>query len=519
MTLTADEKDLLRKIATPSRFAIHVAPEVLGRPWKFYPWIAYIEQRILRALSEPGRRIIIVSVPPQNGKTTYVGMFLPAWFLGMNPKKQVIFVAYNDEYATVWGSRVQSLIARYGDLFGVTLSRKMTAAGNWKMAGDFGGMMSVGIMGGITGNPGDLIIIDDVIKTMEDAMSATAKRKHLSEWDGSIQTRFQADTKVILCATRWAEDDLSGQLIERSRQPDYNGPPVEVINFPAFAEPTEDELTLLSEAELEVWRDVIGRAEGDHLEGQHARDFYLEKRPPSMDSFTFDALYQGKPGSREGGMFPPTNWRYYHPDELPEMVAKVRVWDMAATEGGGDWTVGTLAGLGVDGRIFVLDRQRFKKNPAGVEAEVIRFAHSDGPLVPIFLEEEKGASGKSNTSAYQRKRELLGFRVQAAPAEGTKEQRAIPYSTEQNKANVWLPDGAPWLAEWVDEHKKMMGDGRRPRHDDQIDTMAYAVNHLLRFNIPSSYTSSDEALERAGVGVGDFDVEAFLDEHGVDVVW
>jgi predicted phage terminase large subunit-like protein len=150
---------------------------------------------------------------------------------------------------------------------------------------------------------------------------------------------------------------------------------------------------------------------------------------------------------------------------------------------------------------------------------VIRFAHSDGPLVPIFLEEETGASGKSNTSAFQRKRELLGFQVNPAPAEGTKEQRAIPYSTEQNKQNVWLPKDAPWLAEWIDEHKRMMGDGRRPRHDDQIDTMAYAVNYLLRFNVPSSYTSSDEALERAGVGVGGFDVEQFFDEHGVESVW
>lgn len=448
-------------------------------------------------------------VPTHN--TTYCGMFLPAWFLGMNPRKQVIFIAYNDEYATVWGTRVRSIMERWGYLFGVGLSKKMTALGNWKMAGEFGGMMSAGIMGGITGNPGDLIIIDDVIKTMEDANSATAKRKHLEEWDGSIQTRFQDDTKVLICATRWAEDDLSGRLIERSREPGYNGPPVEVIAFPAFAEPLDEEMR--TDEELAEWRDVIGRKYDDHLEGQHSRGFYLEKRPPSMDAFTFDALYQCKPGSREGGMFPPGNWQSYRHDEIPEMAQVVRCWDMAATEGGGDWTVGTKMGISVDGRLFVLDRQRFRKSPDQVEAEILRFARSDGPMCPILLEEEKGGSGKATTAAFKRNKALLGFRVEAAKVEGSKEQRALPYSTEQNKRNVYLPEGAPWLAEWIDEHKKMMGDGRRPRHDDQIDTAAHAVNYLLRFNIPSTFIASHEMFERAPLG--EIDVEAFIEPREI----
>jgi hypothetical protein len=51
---------------------------------------------------------------------------------------------------------------------------------------------------------------------------------------------------------------------------------------------------------------------------------------------------------------------------------------------------------------------------------------------------------------------------------------------------VWLPES--WKKgnpneligrEWIDEHRKMMGDGRRPRHDDQIDTGAYAAMELL----------------------------------------
>jgi hypothetical protein len=80
-------------ISLPTRFGASIAEEYLGRPYNLYPWIEDTEQRVVNAIMQPGRRIIIINVPPQNGKTTFCGLFLPAWFLGMFPKKQVIFVA------------------------------------------------------------------------------------------------------------------------------------------------------------------------------------------------------------------------------------------------------------------------------------------------------------------------------------------------------------------------------------------------------------------------------------------
>jgi hypothetical protein len=44
---------------------------------------------------------------------------------------------------------------------------------------------------------------------------------------------------------------------------------------------------------------------------------------------------------------------------------------------------------------------------------------------------------------------------------------------------VWLPADAEWLEEWKKEHAGMVGNGVRPRHDDQIDTAAYCVLELL----------------------------------------
>jgi len=178
-------------------------------------------------------------------------------------------------------------------------------------------------------------------------------------------------------------------------------------------------------------------------------------------------------------MFPVENWQFYDPNDLPSIDKEVRVWDMAATEGGGDWTVGVkLARCG--DKFYVLDVRRFRRNAGGVQDEVKLVAALDGYGVKIKLEEEKGGTGKSVVEAYRRL--LVGYTVESAKAEGDKESRATPYSAEQHKRRMFLPQpgSVSWdVRKFIDEHKRMMGDGRRPKHDDQIDTAAYAMLELL----------------------------------------
>ena len=81
-------------------------------------------------------------------------------------------------------------------------------------------------------------------------------------------------------------------------------------------------------------------------------------------------------------------------------------------------------------------------------------------------------------------------------AEGDKESRATPASIEQNKGNVYLPRHAWWLNEWTKEHSQMDGKGKRPKHDDQIDTFAYAMRFLIQ--------NGDSAIwDLSALGTGD----------------
>jgi predicted phage terminase large subunit-like protein len=496
------DEQLARVIALPSTLGQHLGPELLGRKYQVYPWVAYLERKVISTLAQPGRRILIVNCPPQSGKTTYMGLWLPLWYLGHNPYNRILMVAYNETYASEWGGRVLKAMKDHGgDLFGVNVSSMTTAASKWFVDNGVGGMLSAGITGGITGQPGHLILIDDVIKTDEEASNPQTKAKHLKEFDGPISDRFQEDTKLFITATRWAEDDLSGSLIERYRDPERNGgTPVEIINFKAIAEPDPEDLEAMSEEELAEWTDFLGRHYGEALKGQHSLGFFAEMRANNPDEF--DKKRQGTPTARKGGMFPIAEWRYW--ERLPEIVARVRVWDLASSKAASaDWTCGVLMGKGRDGQFYVLDRQRFREGPDGVRARIKQTAARDTNTVPILIEQSRNGDGAHVISFYEN--ELVGFRVTGVTPKGDKTTRATGYSAEQNKNHVHLP--AAWdlktRKEWVNEHVQMDGKGGLPAHDDQIDPAAYAFNHLIGAGESILWDASQIDASRDGLSVED----------------
>lgn len=498
-------------ISLPSLVAVRLGREIFGAPYVIYPWIAYMEQRVIEAiLDETHERIIVINAPPQTGKSSYIGLFLPFWLTGMFPHKKLMYLSYSDDFSEAKGKEVRALHYQYGkDLFGSEIDTTFDTGKMWRLKGSSGGMLSAGIGGRITGNPGDIILIDDLLKNAEEARSEATKRTHIGEWDGTIARRMQPGTTIIIIATRWAEDDLSGTLRERVASPDYDGPEIEFIEFPAFAEPESD--VDLTPEEENVWRDVLNREYGEVLDcrfsripGREPRNFF-EKVKSSMDPYAWEAMYQQHPSIREGGLFPKDKWVYEKRETWPVMQEIVRVWDLAATEGGGDFTVGTKVGRGSDGRFYVMDIQRFRKGAGGVQEAIAQRAEIDGFTCAIQIEEEKGGSGKTSTEFF--KRMLPMFNVTAAKAEGDKVSRVMPGAAMQNNSMVVLDPDDPWVPGFVLETSKLMADGRGPKNDDQIDTYGYAMMKLVGRSGVSLYIPGQTPDLGGGGGDMDWDQE------------
>ena len=477
------ELDLLRQIALPSRLGVSLGQDIWGHEWTPFPFILDAEQQIVEAcLREDTQDWFIMNCPNQVGKTSWAGILLIFWFIGMFPDKQVIFISYSDGYSTEYGRAVRDLFKLHGKrLFGLEVDPGNDSNGDWSLRGhSSGGMLSVGITGQITGRQGHLVVIDDVLRTMQQAASVADKETHWNEWKGAIWGRRQPGSVYVLTATRLVDDDLTGRLLEEQR----HGGGINWVHliYPGICEPPAD-----FDGEDEEYRDRLGRRVGDPLVTRFSKpadtpddNWWTDARKALNNDLLFDCMVQQNPSRSESGMFPVDNWKYALRADWPQLYSHARAWDLATTKDGGDWTVGSLLSRAADGDIYVQGRVRKQMSSHDGIEHVKTTAQGDGPVVPVVIEEEKGSSGKHNVEFY--KRLLPGYQVVGAPVSGTKEMRATPYSILQQGGHVWLPadpEDAEWVAEWVKEHSKMMGDGRRPKHDDQIDTGAHAVNWLL----------------------------------------
>lgn len=230
--------------------------------------------------SRDGR--LVISVPPQQFKTSLC-RWLCVWLLADEPDGRIGYVSYAAQLARTSGRAVRAAIDTYGRDLGLTLARGHADASDWSLAGGHrGGMLSVGVGGSLTGRSVDrALIIDDPVRNQQDADSP-AVRGALHDWWSAVgRTRLAPGTPIIVVATRWHEDDLSGRLIAE-------GWPW--LNIPALADGHTE--------------DALDRSVGTWLEstrGHTAADWEATRR--DIGERTFAALYQGRPAPAEGGIF------------------------------------------------------------------------------------------------------------------------------------------------------------------------------------------------------------------------
>src|SRR4051812_45178963 len=54
---------------------------------------------------------LMVFMPPRHGKSEKTSKRFPAWYLGRNPRRQVIAASYNSDLATDFGREVRNIMA------------------------------------------------------------------------------------------------------------------------------------------------------------------------------------------------------------------------------------------------------------------------------------------------------------------------------------------------------------------------------------------------------------------------
>lgn len=198
-------------------------------------------ERLTRAVDDwrVGRSTyLLVNMPFRHGKSDLVSRALPAYFLGRcaDAQPDVIMSGYGTSLVKGFSKKVQTIMRStpYQQLYpGVLPSALYHAAEEWSVEGSQGSVVAQGLGGAITGKGGNLIIVDDYCKNREEAESKTIRDKTWDSFSDDLMTRTNAPAViVIVCATRWHEDDVVGRIYESMRN-DPGYPRFESMIFPA----------------------------------------------------------------------------------------------------------------------------------------------------------------------------------------------------------------------------------------------------------------------------------------------
>jgi predicted phage terminase large subunit-like protein len=407
---------------------------------------------------------LIISMPPQEGKSERASRRFPLWMLARNPNLRIAIVSYGHDVARRWGGKIRDDLRAHPELK-LVLSQSTSAKAEFELLGYDGGVVCVGVEGGLTSRPVDVLIIDDPYKDAKQADSKAWKLTVENFWTEVALPRLAPGAPVVLIQTRWRQDDLAGWLAAE-------GDDWRVLNIPAQADhdPEKGET------------DILGREPGEFMESARrrtVRDWLKKIR--EVGSRAWNALYQGRPAPAEGTMFKRTQWREY---DVPQWIVRddgVHVvsgydellisWDMTfkGTEGT-DLVAGQVwMRRGADA--FLLDQINRRMDFVDT-VKAFRELAAKWPQAVLKLVEDK-ANGPAVIS-------MLGRTVPGIVPEephGGKEARAAAVSPLVEAGNVWLP--APEFAAWIGGFIEECAGFPTATHDDQVDAMSQALNRLV----------------------------------------
>jgi predicted phage terminase large subunit-like protein len=437
---------------------------------------------------------LIISMPPQEGKSTRVTKIGPLWFLTRNPERRIAVVSYSAGLALTFGRDIRKFITdnqgQDGTLdLGLRISQDNGAASEWSLEGHKGGVKAVGLTGGLTGKPADILFIDDPVSNREQAESPTFRERAKNFWRSVGSTRLAPGAPVILILTRWHVDDMAGFLLS---QPDKDR--WRVINIPAQANHNPDDGET----------DPLGREPGEWMRSARTNEKTGQPRTPAeweqiriqAGPRDFSALYQGSPNPETGNVFPKEWARYSEPMWIEQPDGSRRVpgigrddhelvqsWDLTFKDKpSSDFVVGQVW-LRVGTSAYLLDQVRARMNfNASLEA-ILALSAKWPQAIAKFIEDK--ANGPAAINSLQK--QLVGL-IPIEP-EGSKYARASAVSPLAHAGNVVLPTAEllPNVEELVEEAKAFPSGA----HDDTIDAMSQGLNRILLMPL----TAADDQVE------------------------
>jgi predicted phage terminase large subunit-like protein len=328
----------------------------------------------------------------------------------------------------------------------------------------------------------DLILFDD-IDSREDT-PATIEKK-IRAITSSVLPTGSSDCAVLFLQNKIHEDSIVSQLCDGRADFLHD-------REPARVEPAVNSLQVRVEIRPDgagVYRIVQGT---ETWMGQSLAVCERQINDWGLKAFLREAQHEVE--DSEGVFFRVSMLQTIAPADLPQLELVCLAWDLAATEGGGDYTAGVLMGKDSAGRLYVLAVLRGQWSSERVREVIQKACALYLPRyrkVRLRLPQDPGQAGKAQKSQVETL--LADWRPIVKPVTGAKATRAEGFQDALNKGNVCLVtedisasfkpfcddlSWQKWHRDYIAELKKFREDDSHD-HDDQVDASADNANELL----------------------------------------
>ena len=295
----------------------------------------FYENKLFDINNKPYRKLMI-NLPPRHYKTRTMILFC-CWILGKNIEETIISTSYSDDLATEFSRYTRDEIQReknksydinFNDIFPKTKTQEGNASySKWALEGKHFTYLGAGFGASITGKGCKIAIIDDQIKSYEDANNEESLNKKWEWYLGTFKSRMEEGSKQIIIMTRWINKDICGRLLSD----EIESKQWYVLKMPAYNQEKDEMLC------------------SDML----SKESYLEFQRTMPDD-VFSANYNQEPIEKKGLLYQ----RFLEYEDLPKNDNKIlqdrRIAYIDTADEGNDYLV-CICGLEYKNVFYCLD--------------------------------------------------------------------------------------------------------------------------------------------------------------------
>ncbi len=403
--------------------------------------------------------LILLSAPPQTGKSLSITESFQSWVLIKYPRLGVLTLGYASDFAARFGRRNRDKFQEYAPKLThgkVKIHDKIQSTDEWEtMLLDMisrlyvstnGGMSSAGLRGVVTGKTGNVVVIDDPVKNMQDALSEVMIEGNIEAFQSTVETRLLGNpgSLCIVMCTRWVPKDLIGWLRRHRKQfivDDYN--------YAALA------------TEENIHKDPLKREPGEGICPEMGKDaswanVIKESYLASEGAHVYNAMFQGEPSNEQGNLFRQDDWGEYEISKHWSTDEQIRKFDriyLSIDATFKDLTTSDFVGMeltGVkQGNTYLRYLVRKQMDLPDTVDKIIYLVRKFPEIDVVYVEDK--ANGPGITQVIKKWRKKLGIPEKDWPAITPVEPEGGKYSRAQT-ASVYQRDGRCFIPCEKDAH-------------------------------------------------------------------